>query len=138
MRALVGATLLAAASFASFAQSTATTGGMGAAPGSTLSGAPIGNTGTYGTTPGTGIGGAPTGNAGTFGTTPSNTGVGAPTGTSSTFGTPLPGTGAANTPARTTFDNVLNSGSSTGSSAASGATQATTCRPGAIVCSAGD
>jgi hypothetical protein len=134
MKALLAASLLASASFASFAQNTANTGGISAAPGSTSSGAPIGNSGTYGTTPGTGIGGAPTGNTGTFGTTPSNTGVGAPTGASSTFGTPLPGSAAVTTPSRKTFDNVLESGSSTGSSAASGATQATTCRPGAIVC----
>ena len=64
---------------------------------------------------------APPVDPGTYGTTPRTTGIGAPPGSSSTDGTPLPGQSRVTSPERRTFSNILNSGSSTGSSAASGA-----------------
>src|SRR2546423_13251784 len=95
---LIGAAALLALSTLSFGQ---------AAPGSATSG----------TSASPGVIGAPPPTAPSSGTTPNTTGIGAPAGSSSTSGTPLPGSGVVNTPQRDTFGNILNSGSSTGSSA---------------------
>ena len=84
--------------------------------------------------PGTTASGAPIGNRGTVVELPPEAPQTPAPSPNTSITNPLPGTNIATTPTRDAFGNVLNSGSSTGSSASSGASRPTTCKPGAVAC----